>query len=64
MIHGCDNVEFEFAVRGCLENARINLDLLNAGTVELAEGGDNAGFLAGTGWSVDEEVGEVAALGL
>lgn len=62
MVDGSDDVEFEFAVAAGLENAGVNFDLFDAGAVELPEGGEDAGFLAGAGGTVDEEVREVAAL--
>jgi hypothetical protein len=64
VVDGGDNVEFELAVRRGLEDARVDFDLFDARAVELFERGDDAGLLAGAGGSVDEEVGEVAALGL
>lgn len=64
MVDGGDDVEFKFAVGGRLEDARVDFDLLDAGAVEGAEGGDHAGFFAGAGGAVDEEVGEVGGLGL
>ena len=45
-----------------MEDAGVDLDLLDAGTVELAKGGYYASFLAGARWAVNEEVGKVAAL--
>lgn len=53
VIDGCDDVEFEFAVRGRLEDSRVDFDLLDAGAVEGAEGGDDTGFLAGARGAVD-----------
>lgn len=47
-----------------MEDSRVNFDLLDTEAVELAEGGDDACFLAGAGGTVDEEVGEVSALRL
>ena len=47
MIDGSDDVEFEFAVGGCLEDTGVDFDLLDARAVEGAEGGDNAGLFAG-----------------
>lgn len=62
MIHGGYNVEFELAVARGLEHSRVDFDLFNAWAVEFAKGGDYAGFFAGAGRAVDEEVGEVTAL--
>ena len=42
-----DDVELELAVRGGREDARVDLDLLHAGAVELAECRDYAGLFAG-----------------
>ncbi len=33
VVDGGDNVEFELAVAGCLEDSRVNLDLFNTGAV-------------------------------
>lgn len=62
MVDRGHDVEFELAVAGRLEDARVDLDFLDAGAVELFEGCDDAGFLAGARGAVDEEVWEVAAL--
>lgn len=64
MIDGSDDVELELAIRGRLEHAGVDLDLLDAGAVQLAEGSYYASFLAGAAGTVDEEVRKVAALGL
>jgi hypothetical protein len=45
-----------------LENARIDLDLFDTGTIEFLEGCDNASLFAGTGWTVDKEMWEITAL--
>jgi hypothetical protein len=47
-----------------LENARINLDLLDTGAIELFECCDNACLLASTRGSVYEKVWEITALSL
>jgi hypothetical protein len=47
-----------------LEDAGVDFYFLDAGTVEFFEGGYYAGFFAGARGTVDEEVGEVAGLGL
>lgn len=47
-----------------MEDACVNFDLLDTRAVELFEGCDDAGFLAGAGGTIDEEMGEVAALSL
>ena len=64
VVDGGDDVEFEFAVRGRLEDARVNFDLFDAGAVEGAEGGDYASLFAGAGGAIDEKVREVGGLGL
>ena len=64
VVDGGDDVEFELAVRRRLEDAGVDFDLLDAGAVEGAEGGDDAGLLAGAGRAVHEEVREVGGLGL
>jgi len=45
-----------------LEDSRIDFYLFDAGAVEFFEGGYYAGFLAGAGRTVDEEMGKVAIL--
>jgi hypothetical protein len=47
-----------------LEDAGVDLDLFDAGAVELFQGCDDAGFLSCTRRAVDEEMGEVPALSL
>lgn len=64
VVDGGDDVEFDFAVGGGLEDARVDFDLFDAGAVELLEGGDDTGLFAGAGRTVDQQVGEVAGLGL
>ncbi len=64
MVDGGDDVEFEFAVGGRLKDAGVDFDFFDTGAVEGAEGGDDAGFFAGAGGAVDEEVREVGGLGL
>lgn len=48
MVYGRDNVELQLSVAAGLEYAGIDLDLLYTGTVELLEGSDDTGLLAGT----------------
>jgi len=48
MVYGGDDVEFQFAARRCLKDARIDLNLLGTGTVECTQSGKDAGFLAST----------------
>lgn len=48
MVYGCYDVELELAVRGRLEDARIDLDLLDTGTIEFFKGCDNASLFAST----------------
>ena len=64
MVDGGDDVELEFAIRGRLEDAGVDLDLFHAGAVERAQGGDYAGLFASTRGAVDEEVREVGGLSL
>ena len=47
-----------------MEDPRVYFYLLDARAVQCFEGANDSGFLAGAGGPVDEEVGEVAALGL
>lgn len=58
------DVELEFSVRGCLEDTGVDFYLLDAGPVQLFQCRDDAGFLASSRGAIDEEMGEVAALGL
>lgn len=64
MIYGCDDVEFEFAVAGRLEDARVDLDLFHAGPVQFFQCRDYAGLLPGAGGTVDQEMREVSTLSL
>jgi len=47
-----------------LEDAGIDFYFFDARTVEFFEGGHDAGFFSCAGGAVDEEMGEVSALGL
>lgn len=62
MVYGRDDVELELAVCGGLENACIDLNLLDTGSIELFERCDDACLLACARRTVDEEVWKVAAL--
>lgn len=62
VVHRGDNVELELAVAARLEDARVNLDLLHAGPVELLQGGHDSRLFSGARGSVYEEMGKVAAL--
>lgn len=62
VVNGSYNIEFEFAIGRRLKDACVNLNLFDTGTVQFFEGCDDSRFLAGAGRSVDEEMGEVAAL--
>lgn len=53
VIDGGDDVEFNFAVGGGLEDSGVDFDFLDAGPVEFFEGGDDAGFFPGAGGTVD-----------
>lgn len=64
MIYRGNNVEFEFAVRGRLEDTRVNLDFLDTGPIEFFERRNNARLLACSGRAVYEEMWEVTALRL
>ena len=59
VVDGGDDVEFEFAAGGGLEDAGVDFDLFGAGAVEGAKGGEDAGLLAGAGRTVEEKVWEV-----
>ena len=56
------DVEFEFFVRGRLEDARVDFDFFHTWAVQFFEGGNDAGFLAGARGAVDEEMGKIAGL--
>lgn len=64
MVDGRDDVEFELAVAGRLEDSVVDLDFLDAGAVQFLERCDCACFLARAGGAVYQEVWKVAALGL
>jgi hypothetical protein len=64
VVYGGDDIEFEFAIRGCLEHARIDLDLLDTGAVELLERCDDACLLPSARGPIDEEMWEITALSL
>jgi hypothetical protein len=62
VVYGSDNVEFEFTVRGGLEDACIDLDLFDTGAIEFFECCNNARLLSCAGRAIYEEMWEVAAL--
>jgi hypothetical protein len=62
VVYGSDDVEFEFAVRRGLEDARVDFDLLDTRTVELFQRGDYARFLPRAGRAIDEKMWEVTTL--
>jgi hypothetical protein len=62
VVYGSDDVEFEFAVRGGLEDACVDLDLFDTGTVEFFECCNNARLLSCARRAIYEEMWEVAAL--
>lgn len=64
MVDRGDDVEFELAIGGGLEDACVDLDLFDGGAKELFEGGDDAGFLAGARGAVDKKVRKITTLGL
>lgn len=64
VVHRGDDVELELAVAAGLEDAGVDLDFLDACAVEFFEGCYDACLFAGARGAVEEEVGEVAALGL
>ena len=64
VVDGGDDVEFELAVAGGLEDSGVDLDLFDAGAVEGAQGGEDAGLFACAGWTEEEEMGEVGRGGL
>lgn len=53
VVDGRDDIEFDLAIRGGLEDARVDLDLFDTGAVELLQGGDNAGLFSGARRAVD-----------
>lgn len=62
MVYRSDNIEFEFAVRRCLEDPRIDLDAFDTGAIEGSECGDYTSLFASARGSVDEKVWEVGTL--
>lgn len=46
MVNRGYDVELEFLVRGCLEDARVDLDLFDSWAIKFFEGCDDASFLA------------------
>ena len=62
VVYGGDDVELEFAVRRGLEDARVDLDLLDTGTVHLLERCDDARLFACARRAVYEEMWKVTAL--
>lgn len=64
MVDGGYDVEFEFAATGRLEDAGVDFYLFDSGAVEFFEGGDDAGLFSCAGGAIDEEMGEIAVLGL
>ena len=64
VVDGGDDVELELPAAAGLEDAGVDLDLLDARPVQLLQRRHDAGLLAGAGGPVDEQMGEVAALRL
>jgi hypothetical protein len=62
VVYGCDDVEFELAVRGCLEDTGVDLDLLDTRAVEFFERCYDTRLLACTRRSIDQKMREVTAL--
>ena len=62
VVYGCDDVEFELAVRGRLEDAGVDLDLLDTRAVEFFERCNDTRLLACPRRSIDQKMGEVTAL--
>lgn len=62
MVYGCDDIEFELAVRRRLKDAGVNLDFLDTRSIEFFERCDDASLLACAGGSVYKEMGEITAL--
>lgn len=62
MVDRCDDIEFDFFVGRGEEDARVDLDLFDTGAVESFKGADDASFLAGAGWAIDEEMRKVSRL--
>lgn len=46
------DVEFQFAARRRLEDARVDLDLLDAGSEKFFEGGHYSRLFASAGWAI------------
>jgi hypothetical protein len=47
VVYRGDDIELKLAVRGGLEDTRVDLDLFDSRTVELFEGRDDSRLLAG-----------------
>ena len=62
MVYGCNDVEFELAVRGCLKDTGVDLYLLDTRAVELFERCNDTRLLACTRRSIDEKMREVTTL--
>jgi hypothetical protein len=62
VVYRSDDVEFEFAVCRGLEDARVDLDLLDTGAIQLLECCDDARLLACAGRTVYKEMWKVTAL--
>jgi hypothetical protein len=64
VVHGGYDIKLELAICSGLEDTRVDFDLFDTGTVEFFEGCDDASLLTGARGTVDEEMWEIAALGL
>lgn len=64
MVHRCDDVELKLSVGRCLENARVDLDLLNPWTIQFFQCGYNACLLSCARGAVYEQMGKVPTLSL
>jgi len=62
VVVGGYNVEFQLAVRGGLEDTRIDFYLLDTRAEKGAEGGCYPSLFACARGTVDEEMGEVTAV--
>jgi len=61
VVDGRNNVELEFAIGTGGEHSGVDFDFLHAGAVQFFERGDYASLLAGSRWSIDEQMGEISA---
>lgn len=60
VVHGRDDVEFEFPVRRGREHARVDLDLFHPAAVQGPEGREDTGLFTRARGSIEEEMREIS----